>query len=59
MFLQVHLLESDLDRKTQSLKEAEGRLADLEREYEGYKVLYWNGIYGIPEVPWGLECQIL
>ena len=40
------------------MKEAEGRLADLEREYEGYKVLY-NGIYGITEVPWGLECQIL
>ena len=37
-FPQVHLLESDLDRKSASLKEAEGRLADLEREYEGYKV---------------------
>ena len=38
IFHQVHLLESDLDRKTHSLKDAEGRLADLEREYEGYKV---------------------
>ena len=37
-FAQVHLLESDLDRKSQSLKEAEERLSDLEKEYEGYKV---------------------
>ena len=34
----VHLLESDLDRKAQSLKETEARLSDLEKEYEGYKV---------------------
>ena len=38
LLFQVHLLESDLDRKAQSLKETEARLSDLEKEYEGYKV---------------------
>ena len=37
-FIQITLLETELDRKKSSLAETEEKLSKLEKEHEGYKV---------------------